>query len=64
MSFDVLRSPVQFLQQVRICADQDWLREYQAWFEREGQGISDAVDRAGTVVQVVRQKLGADLSSQ
>src|ERR1039458_2579616 len=48
MSFDVLRSPVQFLQQVEICADQDWLREYEAWFEREGQGISDAVDRAGT----------------
>ena len=45
---DVLRSPVQFLQQAGICADQDWLREYEAWFEREGQGISDAVDRAGT----------------
>ena len=48
MSFDVLHSPVQFLQQVGISADQDWLREYEAWFEREGQGISDAVDRAGT----------------
>jgi len=45
---DVLRSPVQFLQQVGICVDQDWLREYEAWFEGEGQGISDAVDRAGT----------------
>jgi acyl-CoA dehydrogenase len=48
MSFDVLRSPVQFLQQVGISADQEWLREYEAWFEREGQTISDAVDRAGT----------------
>ena len=48
MSFDVLRSPVQFLQQVGIRADQDWLREYEGWFEREGRGISDAVDRAGT----------------
>jgi alkylation response protein AidB-like acyl-CoA dehydrogenase len=48
MSFDVLCSPVRFLQQVGICADQDWLREYEAWFEREGQEISDAVDRAGT----------------
>jgi acyl-CoA dehydrogenase len=48
MSFDVLCSPVRFLQQVGICADQDWLREYEAWLEREGQGISDAVDRAGT----------------
>jgi acyl-CoA dehydrogenase len=45
---DVLRSPVQFLQQAGIRADQDWLREYEGWFEREGQGISDAVDRAGT----------------
>jgi acyl-CoA dehydrogenase len=48
MRFDALRSPVQFLQQAGICADQDWLREYEAWFEREGQEISDAVDRAGT----------------
>ncbi len=48
MSFAALRSPVQFLQQAGIGADQDWLREYESWFEREGQGISDAVDRAGT----------------
>jgi acyl-CoA dehydrogenase len=48
MSFDVLCSPAPFLQQVEICADHDWLREYAAWFERDGQGISDALDRAGT----------------
>ncbi len=48
MSFDVLQSPVQFLQQAGFCAGQDWLREYEAWFEGEGQGISDAVDRGGT----------------
>jgi len=48
LSFDALGSPVQFLRQVRIGADQDWLGEYEAWFEREGQGISDAVDRTGT----------------
>lgn len=48
LRFDVLRSPVQFLQQVGISADHDWLREYEAWFESEGQAISDAVDRAGT----------------
>jgi len=48
MSFDVLQSPVQFLQQAGIGAGQDWLREYEAWFKDEGQGISDAVDRAGT----------------
>lgn len=48
MFFDALHSPIQFLLQNRIPADQDWLREYTAWCEREGQGISDAVDRAGT----------------
>ncbi|MFZ2083291.1 MAG: hypothetical protein WAU92_02270, partial [Candidatus Sulfotelmatobacter sp.] len=48
MSFDVWCSPVRFLQQVGVCADHSWLREYEAWFEREGQEISDAVDRAGT----------------
>ena len=48
MSFDALRSPVQFLQPTGIGADQDWLREYETWFEREGQEISDTVDHAGT----------------
>ena len=48
MNFDVLRSPVQFLEQTAVRADEAWLREYEAWFQREGQEISDAVDRAGT----------------
>ena len=48
MSFDVVRSPLPFLQQTGIRAEQTWLREYESWFESEGQGISDAVDRAGT----------------
>jgi acyl-CoA dehydrogenase len=48
MNFDVLRSPVEFLEQAGIAAKQDWLREYETWFEREGQGISDTVDRIGT----------------
>jgi len=48
MNFDALPSPGQFLRQNGISADQEWLREYEAWFEREGQAISDAVDRAGT----------------
>jgi len=48
MNFEVLRSPAQFLRHIGIPADQDWLQEYETWFEREGQGISDAVDRAGT----------------
>ncbi|MFY9911250.1 MAG: acyl-CoA dehydrogenase family protein [Candidatus Sulfotelmatobacter sp.] len=48
MEFDALPSPVQFLRQAGICADQDWLSEYEAWFESQGQEISDAVDRSGT----------------
>jgi acyl-CoA dehydrogenase len=48
MNFDALRSPVQFLQQTGIRADQDWLRDFETWFEREGQGVSDAIDQAGT----------------
>jgi acyl-CoA dehydrogenase len=59
MNFDVLRSPVQFLRHVGICADQDWLREYEAWFESDGQGISDAVDRAGTPWLRMFDRLGA-----
>ena len=59
MSFAALYSPVQFLQQVGIRADQDWLREYEAWFEREGQEISDAVDRAGTPWLRMFDRLGA-----
>lgn len=27
----------------------DWLEQFHAWWTKEGQGISDAVDRAGTV---------------
>jgi alkylation response protein AidB-like acyl-CoA dehydrogenase len=46
--YDASQSPVQFLQQAGIPATQDWLREYEAWFAREGQGISEAVDRHGT----------------
>ncbi|MFZ0481005.1 MAG: acyl-CoA dehydrogenase family protein [Terriglobales bacterium] len=58
MNFDVVQSPLQFLRQAGVGpgegwrgADrlsEDWLREYEAWFDREGRGISDAVDRAGT----------------
>jgi acyl-CoA dehydrogenase len=59
MTFDVIGSPVQFLQQAGISADQDWLREYVAWFEREGQGISEAVDRIGTPWLRMFDQLGA-----
>jgi hypothetical protein len=37
MSFDALRSPTHFLQPTGIRADQDWLREYETWFEHEGK---------------------------
>jgi acyl-CoA dehydrogenase len=59
MNFDVLQSPVQFLQQTGLRSDQDWLREYETWFEREGQGISDAVDHAGTPWLRMFDRLGA-----
>ena len=48
MNFDVLQSPVQFMQQEGVSAEHAWLREYELWFQNEGQAISDAVDRAGT----------------
>jgi acyl-CoA dehydrogenase len=48
MNFDILSSPTQFLHQASIPAEHEWLREYETWFANEGQGISDAVDRAGT----------------
>jgi acyl-CoA dehydrogenase len=59
MSFNHVSSPVKFLEQTGICAEQDWLREYNAWFEREGQGISDAVDRAGTPWLHMFDRVGA-----
>jgi acyl-CoA dehydrogenase len=49
MSFDVLRSPLHFLQaNLGGFRQPDWLLEYESWWEREGQGISAAVDRSGT----------------
>jgi alkylation response protein AidB-like acyl-CoA dehydrogenase len=47
MSLDRVSSPVAFLQQ-NGATPQNWLQEYESWFEREGQSISDAVDRAAT----------------
>jgi acyl-CoA dehydrogenase len=45
-----LQSPLRFLQSTLSGAVQlaDWLREYECWWEQDGQGISDATDRAGT----------------
>ena len=49
MSFETLQSPLRFLQStlsdVRLPG---WLQKYQAWWENEGQAISDATDRAAT----------------
>ncbi|MFY9845565.1 MAG: acyl-CoA dehydrogenase family protein [Terriglobales bacterium] len=59
MSFDALRSPVQFLEHIGISADHDWLRAYDTWFASEGQAISDAVDRAGTPWLRMFDRLGA-----
>ena len=49
VNFDTLRSPLPFLQNT-FCDLRlpDWLQPYQRWWEREGQGISNATDRHGT----------------
>lgn len=47
--FDNLRSPLRFLREVLgDVSRQEWLRAYEEWWQQDGRGISDAVDRAGT----------------
>ncbi len=47
--FDILQSPLSFLRSALPDLHlPDWLQQYQCWWEKEGQGISDATDRAGT----------------
>ena len=49
MDFDSLRSPLRFLQStLPSLPPPAWLQAYESWWEKEGRGISDAVDRAGT----------------
>lgn len=49
MSFEMLKSPVTFLQdRVPDLPNISVLRDYEDWWEAEGQTISTAVDRAGT----------------
>lgn len=49
MSFEELRSPLRFLQStLSDFRPPDWLQQYQCWWEKEGQDISDLTDRAGT----------------
>jgi acyl-CoA dehydrogenase len=49
VSFEILQSPLRFLRStqdnVRL---PDWLHQYECWWGKEGQGISDAIDRMGT----------------
>jgi alkylation response protein AidB-like acyl-CoA dehydrogenase len=46
---ETLQSPFAFLQSTITGFEAPgWLKEYQAWWVKEGQAISDAVDRAGT----------------
>jgi alkylation response protein AidB-like acyl-CoA dehydrogenase len=49
VNFHELRSPIPFLQSIHSDFHApSWLQEYEAWWQTEGQNISDAVDRAGT----------------
>jgi len=47
VNFEILSSPVCFLQSI-VPNIPDWLRQLESWWEQEGQGISDATDRAST----------------
>jgi len=53
MPLESLQSPLHFLQFMGCDVLPDWLQEYASWWEKEGQAISDAVDRAGTLMRLV-----------
>ena len=47
--FETLKSPLRFLQSTLSDVHlPGWLQEYQCWWEKDGQGTSDATDRMGT----------------
>ena len=49
MNFENLQAPLRFLQSTLSGFRQtDWAQQYECWWEKEGQGVSDAIDRAGT----------------
>ena len=49
MTLESLQSPLLFLQSnLNDFRPPQWLKEYECWWQKEGQGISDAVDRAQT----------------
>jgi acyl-CoA dehydrogenase len=49
VTFEELQSPLRFLQSaLSAFHPPDWLQQYENWWEKEGQDISDLTDRAGT----------------
>jgi acyl-CoA dehydrogenase len=49
VNLETLQSPLLFLQSnLNDFRPPQWLEEYECWWVKEGQAISDAVDRAGT----------------
>lgn len=48
VDLEILQSPLGFLQSIRDQTQPQWLQTYECWWNKEGQAISDAVDRAGT----------------
>ncbi|HEX7960825.1 MAG TPA: acyl-CoA dehydrogenase family protein [Terriglobales bacterium] len=49
VNLNSLESPLRFIQSTQDdFRPPQWLAEYESWWQKEGQGISDAVDRAGT----------------
>ncbi len=49
VSFETLQSPLRFLQSaLSDFRPPDWLQQYQCWWEKQGQDISDLTDRTGT----------------
>jgi acyl-CoA dehydrogenase len=49
VSFEELQLPLRFLQStLSDFRPPDWLQQYQCWWQKEGQDISDLIDRAGT----------------
>jgi acyl-CoA dehydrogenase len=49
VKFDELQFPLRLVQStIKNLQPPEWVQQYQSWWEKEGQPISDAVDRAGT----------------
>ncbi len=50
VNLETVQSPLRFLQSTLSDSVHfpDWLQNYESWWKEDGQGISDATDRAGT----------------